>query len=93
MKHPPLLWIAAAVAIGIAANQYEPPGSWSVFVYPDRDNLLTDIKLGAFDSLEECRDAAISKIEQVSSITRADYECGYECDGGTSGGLCEKTER
>lgn len=85
-------WVVIGGAIGLAIHYYEPPGSWAGFVYPDRNNLLTDIKIGAFNSLEECRDAALARIETVSSVGTADYECGYKCDGGSSGGVCEKTK-
>jgi hypothetical protein len=48
VKRSTWLWLTIVVPVIAIANTYEPPGSWNGFVYTDRNNLLTDIKIGAF---------------------------------------------
>jgi hypothetical protein len=74
------------------------PGSftadeWRGFVYPNKNDLTTDLKIGTYHSLKECRDAALAA---GGGSTTADYECGLNCKDelGPSGPLvCERTER
>ena len=47
-------------------------------VYPDKTNLLNDISLEGYTSLENCRLAA-NKMIYENKFTNADYECGKNC--------------
>jgi hypothetical protein len=53
---------------------------WTGFVYPDKNNLYTDITLGHFDSLEQCRASALKVIQLAEWETESDYECGLNCE-------------
>ena len=67
---------------------------WEGFVYPDADDLTIHQNIGVFDSLEDCRAAALSRLASVSSIERGDYECGLNCEtrSGMDGiKVCEQT--
>jgi hypothetical protein len=66
------------------------------FAYPDRNNLIEFRLVGYYDSLEQCRAAALAKLDELSSRSRGDYECGYRCKPSGSGSdvhICERTER
>lgn len=70
--------------------------SWTSIVYPDRANLLTDLRLGEFRSLEACRSAALAKIAEEGWSATADYECGSNCGPFSEGSdmlLCDETLR
>ena len=56
------------------------------FVYPNKNNLSDSRNIGTYSSLEQCRDAALSRISS-SNWYNGDYECGLNC----SGMMCEKT--
>ena len=69
---------------------------WEGFVYPNKDDLTKHRSLGHFPSLEECRAAARGMLEELKALERGDYECGKNCDdGSTFGGIkvCEDTLR
>ncbi len=69
---------------------------WEGFVYPDKNNLTKHISLGVFQSLENCRAAALQKLSQVSSVEKGDYECGLNCEFREGMGdlqVCEKTAK
>ncbi len=68
---------------------------WEGFVYPNRGNLLVDIPIGTFKSLQECRAAAQARLEQLGALERGDYECGLNCKRREDSRLaiCERTER
>ena len=53
---------------------------WTGFIYPDKNNLYTDITLGHFDSLEQCRASALKVIQLAEWETESDYECGLNCE-------------
>ena len=67
---------------------------WSGYFYPDKNNLPSRIEGGNFDSLEECRDWAISYGES-KSIPRYeyDYECGLNCKSEDGFNVCKETLR
>lgn len=66
---------------------------WDGFVYPDRGNLTNHIGVGTFNSLEECRSAAVDRLERMNALYTGDYECGLNCDRSEFPMICEKTER
>ena len=57
----------AALSLGLSLMLAScgEPDNWQGWVYPDRSNLLVDIPIGKFDTLEECRDAALAKLEEA----------------------------
>ena len=52
--------------------------SYVLSVYPNKNNLLNDITLEGFTSLEQCRVAA-NKMISFYKYENADYECGKNC--------------
>jgi len=65
---------------------------WQGYVYPDKSNLLNDERIGSFDTLESCREAANRYISRLASPITATYECGLNCEPYGSGlSVCEKT--
>lgn len=67
---------------------------WDGHVYPDKSDLTHSEYIGRFQSLEECRDAALSRINRLPRPGRGDYECGLNCEPGIGGILvCEETMR
>jgi len=72
------------------------PDEWEGFVYPNRADLTVHRNIGVYDSIEGCRDAAISKLEALNALIKGDYECGLNCeerDGFGSIKICEETKR
>ena len=70
--------------------------TWEGFVYPDRGDLTSHVSLGAFQSLEACRIAALNKLAELRAEEGGDYECGKNCeykDGMGDLRVCEATER
>lgn len=67
--------------------------TWSGFFYPDKNDLTVDQPLGNFSSLQECREAAILKMQSTQN-DNADYECGLNCNlNGDKPYICEKTKK
>ena len=72
---------------------------WQGYVYPNKNDLTKHIELGKFNSLEQCRNAAIDKLWKLGDRSKGDYECGLNCQplknygGATDINICEKTER
>ena len=66
---------------------------WEGFVYPNQNDLTNHIEIEVFTSLEECRDNALAKLEELSSIHKGDYECALNCKEGSLPKICEKTEQ
>jgi len=68
---------------------------WYAFVYPNRYDLNNYRYLGEFESLPECRGAAVMQLSRTNRLERGDYECGLNCS--TQGGLrvrvCETYSR
>lgn len=91
----------AALSLGLSLMLAScgEPDNWQGWVYPDRSNLLVDIPIGKFDTLEECRDAALAKLEEAKLYDEGepiegDYECGLNCEpSGYGGNICEETMR
>jgi len=83
-----LLAVGAAVVWTLVT-----PDRWLATVYPDAPNLLTHVHLDEYDTLEECRMAARSYLQQLGA-TDGLYECGLNCEpfGGSSDMmLCDET--
>ena len=53
---------------------------WTAFVYPDKNNPYTNITLGHFDSLDQCRASALKVIQLAEWETESEYECGLNCE-------------
>jgi len=76
-------------------------GNWKGWAYPDRSNLADSVEVGEFDTLAECRDFTLARLEKERRYDenddpiQGDYECGYKCKPaeGLSANLCERTER
>jgi hypothetical protein len=64
---------------------------WQGYVYPDKNDLTKHIQLGNFDSLENCRKAAIDVMWKLGERSKRDYECGLNCKTETMPMICEKT--
>ena len=90
MKWPALLLVAVLVSAPLFGCSEE----WEGFVYPNRNNLLVDIPIGTFKSLQECRAAAQAMLERLGALERGDYECGLNCKRreGSHLLICERTE-
>jgi hypothetical protein len=72
------------------------PDDWTGIVYPDRANLLVDVRIGVFETLEACRAAALAVIDDRGWTETADYECGSNCRPLREGSdmlLCDETLR
>lgn len=80
-----------AFGIALAFSACGTRDTWEGFVYPDRGDLTRHISLGAFQTLDECRAAALNALSE-----RGDYECGKNCDFKEGMGelrVCEETLR
>ena len=88
-------YLAFGVAIGVGIYWLTAePDRWNAVVYPDRNDLAVDIRLGEFASLETCRAAALTKIDTLGVGEVADYECGLNCEPYLVDMLmCEETTR
>jgi hypothetical protein len=90
------MWMRSLPFVLIAALASCGRDSWEGFVYPDKNNLTEHRGLGIFSSLEECRAAADNYLTDLGALDRGDYECGKNCDSGSSTGgikVCEETLR
>ena len=94
MKVFPLAFLALALT---GCDQ----APWKGWVYPNGAVLTDDIPIGAYSSLEECRQSARNILDRLNIYedgekVQGDYECGFKCkaDSGLGGlNVCEKTER
>jgi hypothetical protein len=69
------------------------PDRWLATVYPEAPSLLVHIHLDEYETLEECRMAALSFLRQ-QGVTDGLYECGLNCETFGSDSdmmLCEET--
>ena len=62
---------------------------WTGIVYPDRSNLSIFKNIGEFNSLELCRNEAVSVLRKNSGQYSGDFECGLNCKGI----VCEETSK
>ena len=66
---------------------------WTGFVYPNRNNLENHIEIGTFKKLDECRNAAISIMQNNGWAVEGDFECGLNCNRKTMPMVCKETSR
>lgn len=52
---------------------------WYGFVYPDRDDYENMEVVGIYDSFDECQNATLSRLTEVSPEANGDYQCGLNC--------------
>ena len=81
------------VSVGLTLKYLFFSDEWLGHVYPNSDNLLYDINIGKYESLESCRDAAIERLKRGGWLITGDYECGLNCefDGELGIYICEET--
>ncbi len=72
---------------------YQSLDCWEGYVYLNINNLSKHINVGEYQSLEECRDAAAAKLEQLGALSRGYYECGKNCRFESGMRVCEETLR
>lgn len=87
-----LLVLGMAFALGACGTSE----SWEGFAYPNRNDLTKHKSLGAFQSLEDCRNAARAALAELGVSDRGDYECGKNCEFNPDMGdirVCEETSR
>lgn len=86
------IW-AAIIFFAITAYEKIFKG-WTGWVYPSSANLMHDINIGTYSSLEECRGAALDEISDHPEWESPDYECGLNCEPSGYGiNVCKKTLR
>lgn len=68
---------------------------WEGFVYPNKNNLSNYQTIGVFDSLEQCGNSALDRLQQLHAINYGTYECGLNCEFNSNLGIkvCERTAR
>jgi predicted component of type VI protein secretion system len=88
-RHLLLPLIVLCVLAGCSKNK------WEGFVYPNKNDLTIHKNAGVFNSLEQCRAAALDMLLELGAKETGDYECGLNCENraGLSMKVCEKTER
>jgi hypothetical protein len=86
--------LALIFLLGIGVGCGCESETWSGVVYPDATNLTRHFSVGDFDSLEDCRAAAVDRIHRMGASRTGDYECGLNCVPVGYAGMsqCERTE-
>ena len=92
-----ILAVAVASLLLVACDSTP---QWTGWVYPNGSDLTRDIPIGAFNTLEECRNSARPILANFNLYRdgekiEGDYECGFKCkkDDGLGGlNICERTE-
>jgi hypothetical protein len=69
-------------------------GRWTGWVYPNASDLTQEVRLGEFESFEECQIGAINALRSMRA-TDGDYECGRRCRYDASIGInvCKETRK
>ena len=70
--------------------------TWNCVVYPDRKDLTESLKIGEFNTLEECGIAAVKTLDKLHALERGDYECGKNCRKDSTSPsflICEETTK
>lgn len=52
---------------------------WTSFVYPDKQNKKRSVKIGVYESLEQCQEASKKKLIEIQAEKIGFYKCGYGC--------------
>lgn len=84
--------IVAAFAFGRATNSN---GKWEGFVYYDKNDLSLYQASDGYDTLEQCRESSLRKINEWGDSHSRTYECAYNCSiaDGDDLRVCEKVSR
>ncbi len=66
---------------------------WQGWVYPDSENDSVGISLAGFETLDQCREAAVGMLNALPDPAKASYECGRQCRWNTSykANICKET--
>ena len=91
-----IITIILCIAFGYGVvSFFKDDQEWLGFVYPDKNNLLHDIQIGAYSSLDSCRSAAHSLMSEKDWVVTGTYECGLNCkyDGGIGLYICKETRQ
>ncbi|WP_265529094.1 hypothetical protein [Sphingomicrobium marinum] len=67
--------------IGLSACELFEPDRWEGFVYPNQHNLADWQAIGTYETFEQCRAAAQSRIQSLDEPDNATFECGLNCRG------------
>ena len=73
-------------------GEYFDGETWIGFVYPDKTNMMSDLFVGTFTSLDACRDTTRKRISN-NKWTNADYECVLDFRLRSGMNVCKKTLR
>ena len=74
--------LLAATAMVLLAGCFgsDKPKKWTSYIYPDKNNTKRSMDNGIFDSLEQCQEASLNKLQMLKLDTRGDYRCGLDCE-------------
>ncbi len=69
--------------------------NWEGIVFPNKNKMLMFSSNGPFETLDECKNASMEKLESKNALDTGFYECGKNCKAGSSSYNrgCEDTER
>lgn len=84
--------ITAAFSFGVTVSS---KGNWEGFVYYDKNNLSLYQPIGGYETLDQCREFSLRKINEWGNAHSRTYECGYNCSiaEGDDLRVCEKVSR
>jgi len=66
---------------------------WEGYVYPNGGDLTVHQYVGKYETLEDCRSAAVDRLYSLNARDRGDYECGLNCESQGIINICEETSR
>lgn len=84
------LLTAPVLLIGLLIWNFIKPDTWLAYVYPDKNDLMHEIPVGYYQSLELCRVEAMLYISNQKLVSAA-YKCGLNCDTLSKPYSCETT--
>ena len=88
--------ILIAIILALMLIGCDSGDSWNCVVYPDRNDLAESLKIGEFNTLEECGIAAVKTLDRLHALERGDYECGKNCRKDSTSPsflICEETTK
>lgn len=89
-----LVFYALLVSLCAGCNIFE---RWDAIVYPVAGNREESLDVGTYNSLEECRAAALAKLGELHIHAEiGDYICGKNCmvkDGFSNARMCGETSQ
>lgn len=72
--------VAAFLFTGcLGGSEQNSEGTWTSFIYPDKQNLKRSMEYGQFNTLDECTQASVKKINELGLAQRGFIECGLNC--------------